>query len=75
MQRNRLKLSSGIDMGKKHKWWRVEVHLDDGALLAIEPEMVSGKSDLTQVDVETIRTAAKHLLAFVGEEDIETDFL
>lgn len=61
-------------MGTKHKWWRVEVHLDDGVLLAIEPEMVAGKSDLTQVDVETIRAAAKHLLAFVGEEDIEADF-
>lgn len=49
-----------------HDWWRVEVKLYDGTLLAIEPDMLSGKSDLTERDLETIRAAGKHLLGFAG---------
>ena len=51
---------------KPHDWWRVEVKLYDGTLLAIEPEMLSGKSDLTERDLETIRVAGRHLLGFAG---------
>ena len=51
---------------KPHDWWRVEVKLYDGTLLAIEPEMLAGKSDLTDRDLETIRAAGRHLLGFAG---------
>lgn len=53
---------------RSHDSWRVEVSLYDGVLVAIEPYMLSGKSDLTSRDRETIRVAARHLLAFVGED-------
>lgn len=49
-----------------HDWWRVEVKLYDGTLLAIEPEMLAGKSDLTERDLETIRAAGRNLLGFAG---------
>jgi hypothetical protein len=61
-------------MNKTHGWWRVEVSLYDGVLVAIEPEMLSGKSELTDRDIETIRAAGKHLLGFAGHE-VQTDFL
>ena len=54
------------DQPKPHEWRRVEVKLYDGTLLAIEPEMLSGKSDLTERDLETIRAAGRHLLGFAG---------
>lgn len=60
-------------MNKPHDWWRVEVSLYDGTLLAIEPRMLAGKSNLTERDIATIRTAGRHLLGFVGNEDSELD--
>lgn len=48
-------------------WWRVEVSTHDGKLIAIEPSMLAGKSDLSDADLETIRECARHLLAFAGD--------
>ncbi len=56
--------------GDTHNWWRVEVHLYDGMLLAIEPEMLTGKNDLTDKDSETIRAAGRHLLGFAGKAEL-----
>lgn len=52
-----------------NEWWRVEVRTHDGELVAIEPEMLAGKSDLTDSDLETIRECGRHLLAFAGDGD------
>ena len=46
--------------------WRVEVSTNGESILAIEPEMLAGKSDLTEDDHEAILTAARHLLGFLG---------
>lgn len=70
-QRNELSGAgeAGVDLtellcAKPHEWWRVEVQLYDGTLLAIEPEMLAGKGDLTERDLATIRTAGNNLLGF-----------
>lgn len=49
------------------EWWRVEVTTHDGQLVAIEPEMLAGKGDLTDAELETIRGCARHLLSFAGD--------
>lgn len=51
------------------KTWAVTVEADGERLVTIESSMLSGKAELTPDDEETIRTAARHLLSFVGERD------
>lgn len=50
-----------------HGWWRVEVTTHEGLLLAIEPEMLAGKGDLSESDLDTIRDCATHLMSFAGD--------
>lgn len=57
------------------KWWRVEVMTHEGTLVAIEPEILAGKSDLTPEDVETIRECAAHLQGFAGSPIPQPCFL
>lgn len=57
------------------EWWRVEVLTHDGELIAIEPEMLAGKSDLSEADVETIRDCARQLLAFAGSGEPQPCFI
>lgn len=52
-------------------WWRVEVSSHDGTLVSIEPEMLAGKSDLSEADMQTIRECARHLLAFAGDGEAQ----
>lgn len=48
-------------------WWRVEVTTHEGQLVAIEPEMLAGKVELSDVDLETIRHCAHSLMGFAGD--------
>lgn len=56
-------------MPDHERWWRVEVTGHEGQLVAIEPEMLVGKPDLTEHERQIIRECAEHLLAFVGREE------
>jgi hypothetical protein len=42
-------------------WWRVEVRDGAGLLVAIEPEMLAGWSELTDEQEKIIENAAIHL--------------
>jgi hypothetical protein len=46
--------------------WSVEVCVNHDRILTIESECLCGKSDLSDVELEAIRFAAEHLLAFAG---------
>ena len=46
--------------------WSVTVERKGEKVLCIEPGHLSGR-DLSQDDEEAIRTAARHLLAFIGD--------
>lgn len=46
--------------------WRVEVSVNGESVLAIEPEMLAGKSDITDEEEAAIMTAARHLASFLG---------
>lgn len=48
-------------------WWRVEVTTHDGQLVAIEPEMLAGKGNLTDAELEIVRNAGWNLLGFAGD--------
>lgn len=52
------------------KHWLVEVYEDGEKLIAIEPEMLSGQSELTESNLETIRLCAKHLIGFAGRAQV-----
>ena len=47
--------------------WGVDVRVNGEDVLTIESNSMSGKSDLSDMEVDAIRTAAKHLLAFAGQ--------
>lgn len=51
---------------RPHKHWRVEVETSGEHICAIETSMLAGRN-LSAADEATIREAARHLLAFVGE--------
>ena len=46
--------------------WGVDVRVNGEHVLTIESNCLCGR-DLSDVDKEAIRTAARHLLAFVGD--------
>lgn len=50
--------------------WGVDVRVNGEHVLTIESNCLSGR-ELSDVDEEAIRTAAQHLLAFVGDESSE----
>lgn len=50
--------------------WGVDVRVNGERVLTIESNCLSGR-ELSDVDEQAIRTAAQHLLAFVGEESRE----
>lgn len=47
--------------------WSVDITVGGDRILTIESNSLSGKSDLNESDLEYIRTAGRHLLAFAGE--------
>ena len=49
--------------------WGVDVRVNGQDILTIESNCLFGKSDLSDMELEAIRTAAKHLLAFAGESE------
>ena len=65
--RDALKLSSKDVLSMPHGWWSVEVSTLEGVIVTIEPEILAGKSELTENDLSIIRTAAYHLLSFLGD--------
>lgn len=50
----------------KHEHWRVSVETSGEQIVAIEPEMLAGR-EISEADEDAIRTAAHHLLAFIGD--------
>lgn len=52
--------------------WSVTVERDGEEIVTIASNHLSGR-DLSPEDEETIRTAAKHLLAFVGAKSLCED--
>lgn len=55
----------------RHPHWRVSVETSGKQIVAIEPEMLAGR-ELSEADEDAIRTAARHLLAFIGDPSPET---
>ncbi|MDQ0132621.1 hypothetical protein J2T08_000522 [Neorhizobium galegae] len=53
-------------MNEKHRHWRVSVETSGEQIVAIEPEMLAGR-EISEADEDAIRTAAHHLLAFIGD--------
>ncbi len=51
------------------KSWSVTVEADGQQIVTIASNHLSGKSDLTAEDEDTIRTAARHLISFVGDPE------
>jgi hypothetical protein len=49
------------------RWWRVEVTDVAGQIVSIEPQSMSGRENLQEIDEAAIREAAYQLLAFIGE--------
>jgi hypothetical protein len=54
--------------------WRVVVSINGEEVLAIEPEMLAGIPDIDKYD-DAIRTAAMHLISFIGPEEPEPFFI
>lgn len=50
----------------RHPHWRVSVETSGELIVAIEPEMLAGR-EISEADEDAIRTAAHHLLAFIGD--------
>lgn len=50
----------------RHPHWRVSVETSGELIVSIETEMLAGR-DLSEADEDAIRTAAHHLLAFIGD--------
>jgi hypothetical protein len=50
----------------KHHHWRVVVETSGEHIVSIEPEMLAGREP-SEADIEAIRTAAHHLLGFIGD--------
>ena len=55
---------------RKIEHWGVDVRVNGAQVLTIESNCVYGKQ-LTDDEEEVIREAARHLLAFVGEQKTE----
>jgi hypothetical protein len=49
-----------------HSHWRVSVETSGEQIVAIETEMLAGR-EISEADEDAIRTAAHHLLAFIGD--------
>lgn len=47
--------------------WVVDVRVNGEDVLTIESNSMFGKSDLSPMELDAIRTAANHLLAFAGQ--------
>ena len=47
--------------------WGVSVSVNGEDVLTIESNSLCGKSDLSPMELDAIRTAANHLLAFAGQ--------
>lgn len=47
--------------------WGVDVRVNGECVLTIESNCLCGKSDLSAMELNAIRTAANHLLAFAGK--------
>ena len=47
--------------------WGVDVRLNGEDVLTIESNCLFGKSELSAMELDAIRTAANHLLAFAGK--------
>lgn len=52
--------------GERHPHWRVSVETSGETIVSIEPEMLAGR-EISEADEDAIRTAAHHLLAFIGD--------
>lgn len=57
-------------MGNSHRHWRVVVETSGEHIVSIEPEMLAGR-EISEADEDVIRTAAHHLLAFIGDSSVE----
>lgn len=51
---------------QRHEHWRVSVEASGEHIVSIEPEMLAGR-EISEADEQAIRTAAHHLLAFIGD--------
>jgi hypothetical protein len=49
--------------------WGVDVRFNHETILTIESNCLSGKSELSDEEKEAIREAARHLLAFIGDDE------
>lgn len=50
--------------------WLVTVEREGETLVTIESGCLSGKSDFTDAEAQTIRDAAEHLLSFIGSRGL-----
>lgn len=57
---------SGLRARKRHDHWRVSVETSGEQIVAIESDMLAGR-EISEADEDAIRTAAHHLLAFIGD--------
>ena len=48
--------------------WSVTVAVNGEDVLTIDSESLAGKSELSEMELDAIRTAGEHLLAFAGEK-------
>lgn len=55
-----------LDAMEAHEHWGVSVDTHGDDIVRIETAMLAGKADLSEQDLATIRTAARHLLSFAG---------
>jgi hypothetical protein len=54
-----------------HPHWRVSVETSGDLIVAIETEMLCGR-EISKAEEDAIRTAAHHLLAFIGDPPPQT---
>lgn len=51
------------------KHWSVTVAVNGEDLVTIESNFLSGKSDLSEDELEAVRIAGRHLISFAGDVD------
>lgn len=56
--------------GSEKPYWSVTISIDGDRVLTIEPGMLAGIPDIDKYGDE-VRTAAEHLLAFIGPAEPE----
>lgn len=61
------------DPGTSLQHWGVDVRVNGEDVLTIESNCLFGKSDLSPMELDAIRTAANHLLAFAGQPDAKSE--